>query len=74
MIGGREVDFLIGKTVIEIDGHDQDVQKNRMLIDQGFSPIHFFNHEITSNLKDWLTKLSCQEQDYSRQVQIQEYK
>jgi very-short-patch-repair endonuclease len=55
IINGREVDFLIGKDVIEIDNHWQDVDKNRMLVDAGYTPIHLNNEEIPSpHLNDWL--------------------
>ncbi len=57
-IGGREIDFVIGKYAIDIDGHEQDVSKNQMLISFGYNPIHFYNNEIpNSNLIEWLTKI-----------------
>lgn len=57
-IKDREVDFLIGKYAIDIDGHKQDVAKNKMLIKEGYSPIHFENKEIPNpNLIEWLRKL-----------------
>jgi very-short-patch-repair endonuclease len=62
-IEGREVDFLIGKYAIEIDGHQQDVLKNKMLIEKGYNPIHFNNWEINETLIDWL-KTICLEQIY----------
>ena len=46
-INGREVDFLIGTLVIEVDGHEQDVEKNNMLIELGYTPIHVHNSETT---------------------------
>ena len=46
-VGGREVDFLIGKYAIEIDGHSQDPEKNRTLIANGYSPIHFQNRHVS---------------------------
>ena len=64
-IGGREVDFLIGKYAIEIDGHLQDTEKNRMLVREGYTPIHFNNWEIKPHLKEWLKKIIWQEQDFS---------
>lgn len=75
MIRGREVDFLIGNMVIEIDGHTQDVLKNKMLIEEGFHPVHFFNWEIDNPLIkpiliEWLQQI-WQEQDYSPQAQTQ---
>jgi len=50
-IQGREIDFLVGKYAIEIDGHEQDVSKNYMLIEQGYHPIHYTNKDILTNLK-----------------------
>ena len=46
-IVGRECDFLIGNVIIEINGHEQDVRKNNMLIELGYTPIHLHNSEIT---------------------------
>ena len=43
----RECDFLIGNVIIEINGHEQDVEKNNMLIELGYTPIHLHNSEIT---------------------------
>ena len=45
-LGGREIDFLIGKYAIEIDGHEQFEGKNELLIELGYVPIHFSNEEI----------------------------
>jgi very-short-patch-repair endonuclease len=56
-IGGREVDFLIGKNVIEVDSHQQDVRKNYMLFREGYTPLHLNSWEIGPHLRDWLTKL-----------------
>lgn len=57
IVSGREVDFLIGRTVIELDAHQQDVTKNSLLLEAGYEPIHFFNWEIGAHLIDWLKKL-----------------
>jgi very-short-patch-repair endonuclease len=46
-IGGREVDFLIGKYAIDIDGHGQDSEKNVYLHENGYIPIHYENMEIS---------------------------
>ncbi len=54
-IAGREVDFLIGKLAIEIDSHKQDVEKNYLLLKEGFIPIHFNNWEINDDLIEWIT-------------------
>ncbi len=57
MIGGREIDFIIGNYVIEIDGHLQDSSKNTMLRAHGYIPLHLTNEHIGPHLKDWLIKL-----------------
>lgn len=57
MIQGREIDFLIGNYAIEIDSHQQDPEKNKMLIAQGLNPIHMSN---TSPFEEWLTKIKWQ--------------
>lgn len=55
IINGREVDFIIGKYALEIDGHHQDAEKNHMLAELGYIPIHLTNSEITiSNIKKLL--------------------
>jgi len=45
-IGGREVDFIIGRYAIDIDGHEQDSNKNEMLVREGYIPLHYYNFEI----------------------------
>lgn len=47
LIDGKEVDFIIGNYVIEVNGHDQDTQKNEFLASRGFSPIHIHNSEVS---------------------------
>ncbi len=56
-IQGREIDFLVKNYAIEIDGHAQDVEKNFLIIHAGYTPWHFYNWEITPELRDWLKKL-----------------
>lgn len=56
LIGGREIDFVIGKFAIEIDGHEQDGDKNRMLAELGYVPIHLHNSEINHQS---IKKLIC---------------
>jgi len=55
IISGREVDFLIGKYAIDIDGHDQVPDKNVQLVNAGYIPIHFSNQEILFYDKEILT-------------------
>jgi len=58
LISGREVDFLIGKYVIEVDSHAQDVSKNIMLVKKGYIPLHIKSNDIGEYLKPWLLKLN----------------
>jgi len=46
-IEGREIDFVIGKYCLEIDGHDQAPDKNEQMVELGYVPIHLNNAEIT---------------------------
>jgi hypothetical protein len=46
-INGREVDFLIGKYAIDIDGHKQASDKNEMLVESGYIPIHIDNQSVS---------------------------
>lgn len=70
-INNREVDFLIGEYAIDIDGHPQDVYKNRMLMSLGYNPIHLTNKFNIIATKEWLKIICQQEQDYSHQ-QVQQ--
>lgn len=65
MIGGREIDFLIGSNAIEIDSHLQDPTKNSMLLNLGYSPFHFFNWEVNDSLIEFL-KHKWQERVYKQ--------
>lgn len=57
-IGGREVDFVIKDYAIDIDGHEQDVSKNKMLMVHGYNPVHFNNNEIPNPyLVEWLRNI-----------------
>jgi len=47
MLNGREVDFIIGNVALELDGHEQDGEKNSMLAELGYIPIHLHNSEVT---------------------------
>jgi len=51
-INDREIDFIIGKYAIDIDGHEQDSDKNEMLASEGYIPIHYDNREIKSLIKN----------------------
>ena len=56
-VAGMEVDFIIGKYAIELDGHEQSSSKNEMLFREGYVPIHFHNKEVNRLTKKTLQKL-----------------
>ena len=56
IVKGREVDFLVGRYAIDIDGHDQDTDKNVFLVKAGYVPLHFSNQEIFTLNQELLTK------------------
>lgn len=49
-IQGREVDFIVHKYAIDIDGHAQCPNKNEMLAHEGYIPVHYNNAEISNKL------------------------
>lgn len=55
-INNNEVDFLIGKYAVEIDGHKQDPYRNKALLGSNYIPIHFQNKEIHLT-KTWLEQI-----------------
>lgn len=57
-IGKYEVDFLIGKLVIELDGHIQSAEKNQYLANLGYIPWHFSNHEVYENRNHIIKQIS----------------
>lgn len=46
IISGREVDFLVKNYAIEINGHPQYIDKNEMLIQNGYIPLHINNEDL----------------------------
>ena len=57
IIEKREVDFVIGKYAIGIDGHEQDTDKNVLLVKAGYVPIHFNNNEVNDEIINKIKKL-----------------
>jgi len=49
-INKYEVDFLIGKYVIEINGHTQSGKRNHKLVTLGYIPLHYNNNEVNDSL------------------------
>jgi len=56
-VDGLEIDFLVGKYAIEIDGHVQKGESNNRLVERGLIPIHFSNTEIKKNREYIKTQL-----------------
>ena len=56
VIAGREIDFIIGRVIVEVDGvHHQrrragDILKNEMLARLGYVPLHFSAKEINQDV------------------------
>lgn len=48
-VSGREVDFIIGKYAIEVDGHPQSSVRNDWLIGEGYIPLHFTNRIVQTD-------------------------
>lgn len=48
-IDNMEIDFIVDKYAIEINGHEQSGIKNNKLIRLGYVPIHFNNRDIINN-------------------------
>lgn len=58
IISGREIDFIIGKYALEINGHKQDTDKNELLVPLGYIPIHVHNSEVNVEyIKNLINKL-----------------
>lgn len=59
IVQGREVDFIFNNVALEIDGHEQDGEKNRMLVEQGYTPIHLHNSEVNKeHIKELIKELN----------------
>lgn len=48
-VANHEVDFLIGRVIVEINGHEQDPLRNNKFVELGYIPIHFDNSEVLNN-------------------------
>jgi hypothetical protein len=45
-INDREIDFIVKNYAIDIDGHEQVLGKNEMLVKSGYIPIHINNNSV----------------------------
>lgn len=61
LINGREIDFLIGRVIVEVDGiHHQpskDRKKDIFLSNLGYIPLHFSAKEIRINPQETFKKI-----------------
>ena len=57
VIGGREIDLIIGRVAVEVDGashrhsRDSERSKNVMLAGLGYTPLHFSAKEINQDIQ-----------------------
>lgn len=49
ILDGHEIDFIIGKYAVEIDGHRQSSERNQWLFERGFTPVHYTNRALLKN-------------------------
>lgn len=57
-IQNREVDFLIGRLVVELDGHPQSPEKNRLILGDNYDVLHLENNEVQSPIiQEWLARI-----------------
>ena len=57
-IGTHEVDFLIrDKLIVELNGHEQDSERNNEFIKLGYVPIHISNADLINNRDSIITQL-----------------
>lgn len=61
-IKGREIDFLIGRFAIEINGHPQKLDKNSLLLENGYIPINYTNKQVLTEREDLIIRLLCHNQ------------
>lgn len=56
----REVDFLIrDKIIVEINGHEQDLERNNAFVLAGYIPIHISNQELITNRNQVIYKINA---------------
>lgn len=57
LVKEKEVDFIVGKYAVEINGHPQNIQKNKFLVENGYIPVHFSNKAIREQKEETIKKL-----------------
>ena len=59
-VNNREVDFLIqDRFIVELNGHEQDSERNSEFVKLGYVPVHFSNAELINNRETIKTKIIC---------------
>lgn len=58
-VEGREVDFIIGKLAIEINGHPERLEKNKILLESGYIPVNIPNAEVLATRNELIHKILC---------------
>lgn len=49
LVREREVDFIVGRYAVEIDGHEQSATRNDWLVRKGYVPLHYQNKALIEN-------------------------
>lgn len=63
VIQGMEIDVLVNKYAIEINGHPQKLEKNKMLLESGYIPINFTNKEVLNKREELIKKICLNNQE-----------
>lgn len=66
-ISGREVDFLIGNYAIEINGHEQLISKNSLVLELGYIPVNISNDEVIQHRDELKHKIKLLWQEHETQ-------
>ena len=59
LVNGREIDFIFYNIALEINGHEQDPQRNQEIARAGLTPIHISNAEVSKEAITNLIKQLC---------------
>lgn len=60
LVNGHEVDFIIGNVALEINGHPQSPERNKLMVEAGYVPLHIPNEDINKAHITQLIKLLWQ--------------
>jgi very-short-patch-repair endonuclease len=54
LVNGREIDFIFLDVALEVNGHEQNAERNQEIAASGYRPIHISNEEVS---KEYITNL-----------------